>query len=233
MAHGVRTIIFVVAVTIAVVAAPSTASADLGDLLGIITGGSGGSPPQSGSPQPGTQPRPTGPAAPAPQSQPVQPQSKLLAPDSRCPGQTDTKLGAAARSKAMACMLSYARVAKGRPALRRFKPLQTSATRKAQDVRRCQKLSHEACGRDTWYWVQRVGFFKGRWAIGEVLADGAGDEGTVRGTIRLWLGSPPHRAVLFHPGFNLLGVGSVRGRFHGTRHVTIWAAQLGYHHPLH
>src|SRR5436190_6970562 len=140
MARG-RTIILVVAVAATVGAAlPSaSAAADLGDLLGILGGGSGGSggssPPQTGPPPS----RPAEPGPPEPQGEPVPAGSKLLAPESKCPGQTDSKLGAAARARSMACMLSYARVAKGRPALRLFKPFHTSATDKARDVRRCHK----------------------------------------------------------------------------------------------
>jgi uncharacterized protein YkwD len=218
-----------VAVGLAVIAVPAPASAvDLGGLLGIISGGSG--PPEQGQP-PASPPqsRPAEPGAAQPQSQPVRPQSKLLAPESECPGQTDPKLPAAARARTMACMLSYARVAKHRPALRVFKPLRTSATDKARDIMRCQKLSHEACGRDPFYWFERVGFLKGTWVAGEILAIDGGDGGTVLATMRRWLGSPPHRAVIFHPRFNLVGVGTVRGRFHGARHMTIWAAHLGYH----
>jgi uncharacterized protein YkwD len=227
-----RTSILAVAVAIAAVAVapPASQAADLGDLLGILGGGSGGS---GGSSPPQTSPppsRPPEPGAAQPQGEPVPARSKLLAPDSKCPGQTDSKLGPGARAQSMACMLSYARVAKGRPALRIFKPLRTSATDKARDVRRCHKLSHEACGRDPFYWIGRVGFFKGDWIAGEILAWGPGQAGTVLATVRAWLGSPTHRAVILHPKFNLVGVGSVRGRFHGARHVTIWAAHLGYHH---
>lgn len=130
----------------------------------------------------------------------------------------------------MECMLSFARVADGLPALRAFKPLQASATGKAQDIRRCQRLSHEACGRKSWYWAARVGFLKGRWAFGEVLAFGGGQDGTVRGTMRRWLASREHRAVILHHGFDLVGAGTVTGTFHGFRNTTIWVAHLGDRH---
>ena len=130
----------------------------------------------------------------------------------------------------MACMLSYARVARHRPALHRYKPFRFSATEKARDIRRCQRLSHTACGRDVWYWFSRVGFFQGNWVAGEILADGTGDAGTALGTMRRWLASDEHRAVIFHPKFNKVGVGTVVARFHGVRHVRIWVAHFGYRH---
>jgi uncharacterized protein YkwD len=224
MGRAVRTIIIGIAVAVTVIAVPPPASAaNLGDLIGIITGGES-EPPQSPPPQPSPPQSPP----PAPQGRPVPADSKLLAPESSCPGQSDPSLSAAARARAMACMQSYARVAKGRKALRVFKPLRTSATNKTRDIRRCHKFSHEACGRDPFYWFRSVGFCQGTWLAGEVLAFGGGESGTVRATMRAWLGSEPHRAVLLHPRFNRVGIGSVTGSLRGVRDATIWAAHLGY-----
>jgi uncharacterized protein YkwD len=128
----------------------------------------------------------------------------------------------------MVCMLSYARVAKGLPALRVSKPLRASATRKAADIRRCQRLSHRACGRNPWYWIKRVGFFNGPALAGENIAVGFGEEATARGTIRNWLDSGRHRAVVLHRGFNLVGIGRMTGRFRGFRGAVVWVAHLGY-----
>jgi uncharacterized protein YkwD len=220
--------------TLIAAAAPASAAADLGDVLGILSGGQGAPPPSSPSAPP-TEPQPQ-PASPSPgrtQSPSGSAQTSkdsLLAPESACPGQSDAKLPVAAQERAMVCMQNYARAAKGRHALRVFKPLRVSATDKAHDIRRCQQLSHEACGREFSYWIARVGFFKGSWEVGEVLADGGGQRGTVRGTMRAWLDSDTHRAVLLHRGFDLVGVGLVRGRFHGYPHTRIWVAHLGDRH---
>jgi uncharacterized protein YkwD len=127
----------------------------------------------------------------------------------------------------MVCMLSYARVADGRSALRPYKPLRLSANDKARDVLRCQTFSHEACGRRFWYWMRRVGFFRGGRKVGEMLALGGGQSGTVRGTMTNWLNSSEHREVLLHREFDLVGVGTVTGSFRGFRGTTIWVAHLG------
>jgi uncharacterized protein YkwD len=74
-----------------------------------------------------------------------------------------------------------------------------------------------------------VGFLKGTWLAGEVLAFGDTEAGTVRATMRSWLASTTHRAVLLHPRFNRVGIGTLTSRFRGVSHVTIWAAHLGYH----
>jgi uncharacterized protein YkwD len=51
--------------------------------------------------------------------------------------------------------------------------------------------------------------------IGENLAWAAGALSRARAIVKAWLGSPGHRANLLHPGFHLVGVGALRGTFHG------------------
>jgi uncharacterized protein YkwD len=227
-----RTIAMAAAVALVLVAVqrPATASADLGDLLGLLSGGSPsqpGEPPSSPTPPPSSSsPNPL-PTPATPTGNPIPRESELLATESDCPGQTDLGLPAAARAKTMVCMLSYARVAKGRAELHVYKPLHTSATDKAHDIRRCRAFTHEACGRDAFYWVERVGFFDHPALAGEILAFGASQAGSVLSTMRAWLGSPTHRAVILHSGFDLVGVATLHGRINGSTGA-IWVAHLGY-----
>jgi uncharacterized protein YkwD len=46
--------------------------------------------------------------------------------------------------------------------------------------------------------------------------------------VRMWLHSPPHRAVLLSPAFRFAGAGFVSGRFHGRR-TTLWVMHFGRH----
>jgi uncharacterized protein YkwD len=219
------------AVTVIAVSPAASASADLGDVLGGLLGG--GSTPPEPAPPPSPQPAPSqsgssGSAGPTSLAASAgTPKDPLLAPESICPGQSDPSLPAHVEDRVMVCMLSFARVASGLPALRLYKPLQVSATDKAQDVRRCQRLSHEACGRSPWYWFKRVGFFRGRYVAGEMLAFGGAKSGTAQRTMTNWLNSKEHRAVLLHSGFDLVGVGTVTGTFSGYRGMRIWVAHLG------
>jgi uncharacterized protein YkwD len=228
----VRTILLVVAVGAALLAVPAPAGASVvDDLLGLVSGGGSQPPPEEPPPdQSSPQKSPPDAGGPPPLEEGIKESSSLVAPQSACPGQEDPRLPESAQVKTMVCMLSYARAQKGRHSLRGFKPLHVSATHKAQDIRHCQRLVHNACGRDVWYWFTRVGFFRGTWMAGEILADGAGEEGTVQGTLRRWLGSKPHRAVIFQPKFNLVGVGTLTARFRGVRHTRIWVAHFGYRH---
>jgi uncharacterized protein YkwD len=230
MGRPLRVIVLVTAISAALIAVspPTPAAAALGDVIGVVFGG-GQQPPPSGSPQPGPSPEPTPQPGTTVPERPVSRDSKLLAPESSCPGQADRGLSTGRRERTMICMLSYARVAKGLRALRLYRPLRVSAVHKARDIRRCHRFSHEACDREAFYWVQRVGFFKRPSLAGEILAFGRRRGGTPLSTMRQWLGSSTHRAVILHRGFDLVGVGSIRARLHGSR-VTLWVAHLGYRH---
>jgi uncharacterized protein YkwD len=63
-------------------------------------------------------------------------------------------------------------------------------------------------------------------SLGEVLEYRRGYRAAVTSTLRDWLNSPGHRAVIMSASFKYIGAGLTRGRFHGRR-ATIWVAQLG------
>jgi uncharacterized protein YkwD len=128
----------------------------------------------------------------------------------------------------MACMESYARVAQGLPPLRVYKPLDASATRRAHEIRQCQRFDHHPCGRSFSQWVAGQRALKGAWWMGEILAFGAVKRETASATMADWLHSDRHRAVLFERKFNLVGVGTVTGRFLGSGSMRIWVSHLGY-----
>ncbi|HEV2875177.1 MAG TPA: CAP domain-containing protein [Thermoleophilaceae bacterium] len=80
-------------------------------------------------------------------------------------------------------------------------------------------------------WMLRSGHFghvgriraSGRFSmLGEVLAWHSGRRPQVLATVRRWMGSPPHRALILHPGFRWLGAGMARGG--GT---TAWVLHFG------
>src|SRR4051794_34622412 len=62
--------------------------------------------------------------------------------------------------------------------------------------------------------------------LGEALALASGSRLVVGSTVRAWLHSPAHRAVILTRSMNLVGVGVTKGRFHGRR-ATIWVVQTG------
>lgn len=158
------------------------------------------------------------------------PWDSLLAPESACPGQWDTTLPVAAQVQAMVCMHRWARAHEGLAGLHVSKQLRASSARKARDIKRCQDFSHEACGRDAFYWFKRVGFLRGSFGAGENLELGNGTAATVRGAMSAWVNSDEHRAVLLTRSFDDIGIGMTSGDFRGYSGVAIWVAHFGYHH---
>lgn len=62
--------------------------------------------------------------------------------------------------------------------------------------------------------------------LGESLAWHSGRRPRVSRTVRRWMRSAPHRALLLHPGFRWLGAGIARGRMYGRR-ATAWVLHFG------
>jgi uncharacterized protein YkwD len=62
--------------------------------------------------------------------------------------------------------------------------------------------------------------------LGETLAWHTGRRARVRGTLRSWLRSPPHRALILSGRFRWIGAGHARGRMHSRPSAT-WVLHLG------
>jgi uncharacterized protein YkwD len=86
-------------------------------------------------------------------------------------------------------------------------------------------------------WMLRAEYFghrgriraSGRFArLGEALAWHSGRDARVSRTVRGWMQSAPHRALILHPGFRWLGAGIARGRLSGRR-ATTWVLHFGGH----
>jgi uncharacterized protein YkwD len=154
---------------------------------------------------------------------------QLLAPESACPGQTDTGQSIRAQVSTMLCMHRYARHEAGVKGIHRVRSLNRSARNKARDIRRCQSFSHTACGRDAFYWFAKVGFLRGSYGVAENLAFGSSQSGDVRMMMDAWLHSPEHRRSLLDSEYRDVGIGMVRGSYQGYGDVQFWVAHFGYH----
>jgi uncharacterized protein YkwD len=115
---------------------------------------------------------------------------------------------------------------------------------KARDRRGLPPLreSHRLCGSAGRYagWMMRTGYFghvtrirasRRFWWVGEALAWHSGWRPRVSQTVRAWLRSPPHRALLLSRGFRYLGPGMTLGRFGGQR-ATMWVLHFGRLGPV-
>jgi uncharacterized protein YkwD len=155
--------------------------------------------------------------------------SALVAPTSACPNQTDLGDSAAVQEQAMRCMTNFARRHDGLGQFGNAAALDRSATRKTGDILRCDSFSHQACGRQFTYWMQRSGYLAARcWRAGENIAWGTESEGTVRSIFVAWLHSPEHRANLLGR-YSQIGIALSVGDLEGHRGAHVWTQDFGSH----
>ena len=128
-----------------------------------------------------------------------------------CPGARADVSQASADTlrSALLCLVNRKRAAEGLGALRRDRKLQRAAGRHARDMVRHDYFAHQrAGGPDLGERLDRAGWSGRAW--GETIAYGCGSSGTPKATLRSWLNSPPHRAIVLSGEFGRggLGVGS-------------------------
>ena len=97
----------------------------------------------------------------------------------------------------------------GLPALRQDGRLVRAARSHTLGMLRTKRFAHG----DIASRLKRFGIRGG--TVGENLAWGAGTYASAQSIVRMWLGSPSHRANLLRPGFRRIGLGAAVGRFEG------------------
>lgn len=153
--------------------------------------------------------------------------STLIASQADCPGQNDLNASAAAQEQAMLCMTEFARAEAGLGALSPSAVLEQSAADKSGDVLRCDSFSHFACGREFTYWMKETGYTAAPcWHVGENLAWGTGDEGTVHSIFEAWMHSPGHRANILGD-YAEVGMSVRAGTLEGNAGTRVWAQHFG------
>jgi uncharacterized protein YkwD len=151
----------------------------------------------------------------------------LIASVSACPGQESLGAPAGVQEAVMRCMIEYARSEAGLAGLAADQALQRSAADKAKDVIRCDDFSHFACGRDFTHWMWEAGYISSPcWRVGENLAWGTGDYGTVRSIFRAWMSSPGHRENILDD-FTETGVSLRIGTLSGQAGTRLWVEHFG------
>ncbi|HEX3172608.1 MAG TPA: CAP domain-containing protein [Solirubrobacterales bacterium] len=160
---------------------------------------------------------------------PAPPGSALVAPQAACPDQERLDAPAAAQEATMECMVDFARAQAGLGALTRTEVLHQSALEKSADILRCDSFSHFACGREFSYWIKAAGYTSTPcWRIGENLAWGDGEYGSVRSTFLAWMRSPTHRENILGD-YEESGVGLRVGTLGGEAGTRVWAQHFGSH----
>jgi len=111
---------------------------------------------------------------------------------------------------------NYARGAYGLAPLAISPSLNRSASAFAGGLMRLNIFGHASS-------IQAGGGFR---TLGEVLRLHSGTRPRYSATVRAWLASPPHRAVVLSSAFTHAGAGIARGVFQG-RNSTIWVMHVG------
>lgn len=151
----------------------------------------------------------------------------LIAPASACPDQSNAGAPAGVQEQAMRCLVNYAREQRGLRLLRSAPALNRSAARKSGDILRCDEFSHEACGREFTYWMERTGYVRGAcWQAAENIAWGSGSLGSPRSIFKAWIHSPGHRRNILGR-FKDTGIGLQVGELEGISGAHVWTQQFG------
>jgi uncharacterized protein YkwD len=157
------------------------------------------------------------------------PQARQATSRTACPATLGLNAPAAAQESAMLCLVNEARERYDLPALAQSAPLTQSAIDKGADLLRCNEFSHTACGREFTYWIAESGYMATEcWRVGENLAWGVEDQGTVGSIFKAWMHSPPHRANILG-NYEETGLDLRVGQLGGLTSVHLWTQHFGSH----
>lgn len=127
----------------------------------------------------------------------------------------------------MLCLTNQARKHRGLAKLGDLAKLDRAASHKSADIIRCDSFSHEACGRDFTFWMQRVGYIPAPcWRAGENIAWGTGSDATVRAIFSAWMHSAGHRRNILG-SYAQIGIGLGVGGLDGHSSAHVWTQQFG------
>ena len=107
------------------------------------------------------------------------------------------------------CAINVERARHGLPALPADPRVEAAASAHARDMVRRRYFAHQRAGGPGLSTRLRRAGWRGR-AAGEAIAYGCGAYATPLATLRMWLNSPPHRAILLGRGWSAAGVGMSR-----------------------
>jgi uncharacterized protein YkwD len=141
-----------------------------------------------------------------------------------CPGQGNARAAATAQERTMLCLVNQARKRRGLGPLAAPRSLARAAARKSADILRCDEFSHEACGREFTYWIERSGY--AGCEMGENIAYGSGRFATPRSIFRMWMNSAGHRRNILGP-YDDIGIGLQVGALEGFGGAHVWTQEFG------
>jgi uncharacterized protein YkwD len=141
-----------------------------------------------------------------------------------CSGQNDAGAPVTVQERTMRCLVNRARERRGLKPLAAPASLARAAARKSADILRCDEFSHEACGREFTYWIERSVYRGCREA--ENIAYGGGSYATPRSIFQMWMRSSGHRENILGP-YEDIGIGLQVGGLEGYAGAHVWTQQFG------
>ena len=125
---------------------------------------------------------------------------------------------------ALLCLVNRKRSANGLGSLELDRRMQRAATRHARHMVRHHYFAHQRSGGpDLTERLRRAGWHGSAW--GETIAYGCGAAGTPRATVRTWMNSPSHRAILLSGTYRHGGMGVTESAPCGSG--SMWVLDLG------
>ena len=152
--------------------------------------------------------------------------SAYLAPDSACRSASDASAPAAVQTRAVVCLVNWARAQDRRGRLVQRPKLHLAAELKGQRVASCNQFSHTPCGVAVTSDVRAAGYRYA--AFGENLFAGTWGQYSAHDVVNAWLQSPAHRANMLNARFHDLGAAPVRASgLLGGGDMVVWTATFG------
>jgi uncharacterized protein YkwD len=146
-----------------------------------------------------------------------------LAPAGSCAAAADAAAPGAVQSRAIACLVNWARAQDSRSRLVQRPKLARASELKGQRVAACGQFSHTPCGIDVTAAVREAGYRYG--VFGENLFVGTWGRISAQDVVAAWLASPPHRAIILSPQFRHLGAAPTRAPgLLGKSDAVVWTA---------
>jgi uncharacterized protein YkwD len=132
-------------------------------------------------------------------------------------------------SSSVVCVINRARRRHGLAPLAVNQQLRKAGGRYARDMVARHYFSHVSPeGRTMGDRLRAIGYVAGAtYSIGEALGTGTGTEATPGSTVRAWMHSPPHRALLLSPAFREVGIGVMPGTPFGGAGAATYVAEFG------
>ena len=146
-----------------------------------------------------------------------------------CPTHVALDAPPAVQEQAMMCLINQVREQYREAPLQPVAQLDESAAEKSADILSCGLFSHEACGREFTYWIRASGYLDAEcWRVGENLAWGTGEYGTVESIFHAWMHSETHRENILG-NYTQTGIALEVGSLGNLDGVHLWAQHFGSH----